>query len=65
MSIEELERTVAALPQEQLARFRDWFHRFENDRWDQQLEDDVADGRLDALTESALSDHQSGKSTKL
>lgn len=65
MSTEELERTVASLPQDQLAQFRDWFYRFENERWDRQIEQDVANGRLDALAEQALSDHRDGKSKKL
>ena len=38
--IEEIEARVRDLPSEDFARFRDWFHEFENELWDRQIESD-------------------------
>ena len=65
MSLEELEQSVAALPKEKLARFREWFHQYENELWDQQIEQDAKAGRLDSLADDALKEHQAGESTEL
>ena len=63
--IEEIENAVAALPKEDLARFREWFAEFEARTWDRELEEDAAAGRLDKLAEEALRDHRSGETTEL
>ena len=63
--VEEIERDLAALPPGELAEFREWYERFDAAAWDRQIEMDVAAGRLDALANQALADHEAGKSTKL
>lgn len=63
--VERLEQQVQALSGEDLAQFRTWFLDFDWAAWDAQLERDVAAGRLNALAEQALHDHQSGKTTRL
>jgi hypothetical protein len=65
MTLEELEKTVSALPPDQLARFRAWFLAFDAKCWDRQLESDVAAGRLDAIADEAIREHRSGGSRKL
>lgn len=55
----------AELPKTELARFREWLAEFEPRAWDRELEEDVEHGRLDALPERALCDHEAGKSTEL
>lgn len=57
----EIETAVAQLSPAQLADFRAWFAEFEARRWDQQLEADVAAGRLDALADEALQDLHEGR----
>ena len=54
--VEEIENAVAELPKEQLARFREWFAKFEARIWDREIEEDVEAGRLDKLAEEALRD---------
>jgi hypothetical protein len=63
--IEELEQKVQALSPEELARFREWFLEFDWAAWDRQLERDVRSGKLDALAEKALRDHEAGKTKPL
>ena len=57
----EIEHAIEQLPAEELARFRAWFAEFDARRWDQQLESDIAAGRLDALANEALSDLRNGR----
>jgi len=63
--IEDLEHQVQALSPEELAQFRVWFLEFDWAAWDQQIERDVRDGRLDRLAEEALRAHASGQTRRL
>jgi hypothetical protein len=65
MTIEELEKAVSQLSGNELAAFRDWFARHDAARWDEQLEDDAANGKLDALADEAIQEHRSGQSRQL
>jgi len=64
-SIEELEKEISELPQDQLRKFRAWYEKFDAAKWDKQIDTDAASGKLDALAEQAIADHKAGKSTKL
>jgi hypothetical protein len=61
--LENLEQQVQDLSPEELQRFRDWFLAFDWAAWDRQLERDVAAGKLDALAEKALGEHEASKTT--
>lgn len=63
--VESIEEQIKALSGEELAEFRAWFLEFDWALWDEQLERDVASGKLDALAEKALRDHAAGKSKPL
>jgi len=63
--VESIEQQIKALSAEELARFRAWFLEFDWALWDEQIERDVAGGKLDALADKALRDHAAGKSTLL
>jgi hypothetical protein len=65
MTLQELEKTIADLSPEELAKFREWFQEFEAQNWDRQIEEDVKAGRLDRLAEEAIRQHRAGESTKL
>ena len=64
-SLQEIEAAVSALPWDDLAAFRAWFAEFDAAAWDRQFEEDVAEGRLDALAEKALKDFREGRCTDL
>jgi hypothetical protein len=49
MAIEDLEKAVATLPPDQLAKFRDWFEAFDAARFDETIERDAKGGKLDRL----------------
>lgn len=64
-TVEEVEKAVAQLPQDQLRQFRAWYEKFDSDAWDEQIEKDIEAGKLDALAEAAIADHKTGKTNKL
>lgn len=65
MSVEELEKAVASLPPDLLARFREWFEEFEAARFDAKIEADAKGGKLDKLAEQALADVAAGRCREL
>jgi len=64
-TIENIEKEIAQLPQDQLRKFRVWYEQFDSDVWDKQIEADAASGKLDNLAETAIADHKAGESKKL
>jgi hypothetical protein len=65
MTIEDIEKAVAKLSPDQLAQFRAWFDRFDAARFDQKIERDVSEGRLDRLADEALDDLRNGRAREL
>lgn len=64
-TVEEITGAVKRLPKKDLARFRKWFVAYDAAIWDQQLERDVATGRLDKFAREALRDDKAGRTTEL
>ena len=52
--LEELERTIDNLPEEEYRRFRHWFMEKDRERWDRQVAEDSRSGKLDFLEQEAL-----------
>jgi len=52
--IEELERAVAALPEEEYREFRRWLLVRDWEKWDRQIEENSKAGKLDFLITAAL-----------
>lgn len=63
--VEQLEKQVQSLSQEELAEFRAWFVEFDHLLWDRQLEADSRAGKLDKLAAQALADYKAGKARKI
>lgn len=63
--IEIIEQEIKTLSPAELAAFRSWFHQFDAEAWDRQIEDDAKSGKLDALANAALKSFQSGDCTEL
>ena len=61
--VEQIEDAVRRLSSGELAAFRAWFAEFDGARWDRQIEDDIAAGRLDALADEALADLRESRCT--
>jgi hypothetical protein len=65
MTVEDIEKAVAVLPEDQLAKFRAWFEAFDAARFDQKIERDARSGKLDDLAEEALNDLRKGRVSEL
>jgi len=63
--VEQIERDVRQLSEQELATFRAWFSQYDAARWDEQFEADAQSGRLDAAADAALADHAAGRSRTL
>jgi hypothetical protein len=64
-TVHDIEDAVRRLSPEDLEAFRAWFAVFDAEAWDREFEDDVAAGRLDALSDEALRDLRDGRCTDL
>ncbi len=64
-TLEEVEKAVEQLPQEQLRQFREWYEKCDSEAWDHQIEKESSSGKLDVLAQAAFADHKAGKSKKV
>ena len=62
---EVLEKEVQELSRAELTAFREWFIKFDSDKWDKQIETDIQAGKLDALVVEAVAAHEQGASREL
>lgn len=65
MSVDELQDAITHLSAEELDRFSRWLDEYRADLWDQQIEADIAAGRLDAAGNRADEDFEAGRCTPL
>ena len=49
--VEEIEKAIDSLPPEEFSRIAEWFRLREHQRWDLQMDEDSASGKLDFLFE--------------
>ena len=64
-TIQEIESAIRQLSESDRAKLRDWFVELDHMAWDEQIANDVAAGRLDALAEEAIRDLREGRCTDL
>ena len=63
--LEKIEQSVSELSDAELKAFAEWFAELQWERWDRQIEEDVASGKLDGLAEEALADFEAGRTRPL
>jgi hypothetical protein len=59
-TLEQIEAAILTLSSDEFQRLRQWFFDVDYERWDEQLEKDIADGKLEALAEEAISEFKAG-----
>lgn len=64
-TIEELEAKVKSLNPRELAEFREWFQRYEDEAWDRKIREDQAKGKFEALIGAAKEEANAGKAGEL
>jgi hypothetical protein len=60
LTIEEIENAILQLPPNEMGELLEWFMNLDYQRWDVQLEKDIAEGKLDALAAEAIAGFESG-----
>jgi len=64
-TVHAIAEAIRQLSSKDQAALRAWFAAFDAEQWDQQFEEDVAAGRLDALAQEAIQDLREGRCTDL
>jgi hypothetical protein len=59
-TIEQIETAILTLAPDEFQQLRQWFADVDYQRWDKQLEQDVADGKLNALAAEAIAEFKAG-----
>ena len=59
-TIEKIEAAILELSSEEFEQLRQWFFDLDYQRWDKKLEEDVEDGKLEALAEEAIAEYKAG-----
>lgn len=63
--LQQIERSIEALSDAEIKELAAWFEELRWQRWDRQLEADVAAGKLDKLADEAWAEHRAGKTRPL
>ncbi|HQB39861.1 MAG TPA: hypothetical protein PL053_11385 [Deltaproteobacteria bacterium] len=64
-SLQRIESQVAALPEQELRKFRSWFDEFDAQSWDRSLTADINNGKLDSIAAETLAYYSACKCKKL
>lgn len=60
MTIEQIEKAILNLSQDDFTKLKHWLLDLDYQQWDQQLEQDIINGKLDKLASEALADFEAG-----
>jgi hypothetical protein len=59
-TVEQIEAAILKLSPQELSQLADWVLDLDEQRWDEQIEQDVAAGKLDFLAQEALAEFEVG-----
>lgn len=63
--VEAIEARIRDLPHQDFASLREWFHEFENECWDRQIESDFKAGKFNKLVDTDRAEFAQGKAREL
>jgi len=61
LTLEQIESAILQLPSDEYQKLIKWFADLDYQRWDEQLERDIADGRLEAFAQEAIAEFEAGR----
>ena len=64
-TVQEIEKAVQGLPENELYSFRAWFDEYASSVWEKNFEQDVQSGKLDVLAAEAIKDLKASRCTRL
>ena len=65
MSVQEIENAITQLPPQDVEKLAVWLTDYRNREWDEQIERDLDEGRLDSFLAAAEAEYQAGKARPL
>ncbi|MBN3922929.1 hypothetical protein [Nostoc sp. NMS4] len=60
LTLEQIESAILQLPPQDYHKLIEWFADLDYQRWDQQLEKNIADGKLEAFAQEAIAEFEAG-----
>ena len=60
-TVAEIENALQTLPVDDAWKVADWLQQYLDEKWDKQIDADIAAGRLDKLAGKSLDDHRAGR----
>ena len=60
-SLMAIEEEIKNLPEHDFIVLREWFQDLDSKKWDNKIQSDATNGKLDELANAALSDFKAGK----
>jgi hypothetical protein len=61
LTLKQIEAAILQLSPNEFRQLSEWFFDLNNQRWDEQLEKDIADGKLENLAREAIADFEAGR----
>jgi hypothetical protein len=59
-TVKQIEAEILKLSPEELSQLAGWVLDLDEQRWDEQIEQDIASGKLDFLAKEALAEFEAG-----
>jgi hypothetical protein len=59
-TLEQIEAAILTLPSDDFKKLKEWLFNLDYQRWDRQLEQDIAEGKLDDLADEAIAEFEAG-----
>lgn len=59
-SLQQIEAAILNLAEDEFEQLREWLLEVDFKRWDRQIEQDAAEGKLDALANEAIAEFEAG-----
>ncbi|MCC5670266.1 hypothetical protein LC653_42395 [Nostoc sp. CHAB 5784] len=60
LTLEQIESAILQLSPNEYQKLLEWFADLDYQRWDEQLEKDIADGKLEAFAQEAIAEFEAG-----
>ena len=60
-TVAEIENALQALPVKDAWTVAGWLQQYLDEKWDRQIDADIAAGKLDKLADKALGDYRAGR----
>ena len=59
-NLEQIEAAILSLPSSEFEKLRLWFLDLDYDRWDEQIKQDIEDGKLEIFAQEAIAEFEAG-----